>query len=265
MIELAFDDSTAGGLKEARAYSRKLGDVICLNLMLDIGDIRRPKTGKYRAELIYRMWMQNQWGSDEEAGSEIKQATEYYAEELARLKQHLRQGEPIRMWTSMCPYSVCAELWLSELFAHSDSKIYLVDLPGFIDNNGTAVEYASWAECTTERFVSSIPLTRQVSRGELLANAMEWQRLVKENSPLRAVITDRVTSVPASFYDFLIWKYLDSSPIKEAVLIGKILGENQLGVGDWWYAQRIEHFIRQKRIAIIEDNEQKYARVIARA
>lgn len=265
MIELAFDDSTAGGLKEARAYSQEFGDVICLNLMLDIGDIRRPKTGKYRAELMCRMWMQDQWGPDEDMESEIKRAVEYYAGELARLKQYLKQGEPIRMWTSMCPYSVCAELWLSDLFAHSGSRIYLVDLPGFIDNNGTAVEYASWAECTTERFVSSLPLTRRVSKGELIANTFAWKRLVEENSPLRAVITDRVTSVPVSFYDFLIWKYLGDSPIKEAVLIGKILGENQLGVGDWWYAQRIEHFIRKKRIVILEDDDRKYARVIARA
>lgn len=47
-------------------------------------------------------------------------------------------------------------------------------------------------------------------------------------------------------------------------LIGDILGQVPIGVGDWWYAARIEHFIRQGKIKVVEDSENKYARLIKR-
>ena len=47
-------------------------------------------------------------------------------------------------------------------------------------------------------------------------------------------------------------------------LIGDILGQVPIGVGDWWYAARIEQFIRQGRIKVVEDSENKYARLIKR-
>lgn len=46
------------------------------------------------------------------------------------------------------------------------------------------------------------------------------------------------------------------------MMIGDILGQVTIGVGDWWYAARIEHFIRQGKIKVVEDSENKYARLI---
>lgn len=60
-----------------------------------------------------------------------------------------------------------------------------------------------------------------------------WNDLVKDNSPLRAVINGTVLGVPEDFYDFQIWKELTHKPIKEARLIGDILGHSQISVGDW--------------------------------
>ena len=66
------------------------------------------------------------------------------------------------------------------------------------------------------------------------------------------------------YYDFIIWNRLTEKPVKECRLIGDILGQVPIGVGDWWYAARIEHFIRQGRIKVVEDSENKYARLIKR-
>ena len=62
-----------------------------------------------------------------------------------------------------------------------------------------------------------------------------------------------------------IWKKLTYKPVKEARLIGDILGNFQIGMGDWWFAKRIEYFIQQDKIKVLEDSENKYARVICRA
>ena len=66
------------------------------------------------------------------------------------------------------------------------------------------------------------------------------------------------------YYDFIIWNRLTEKPVKECRLIGDILGQGPIGVGDWWYAARIEHFIRQGKIKVVEDSGNKYARLIKR-
>ena len=45
--------------------------------------------------------------------------------------------------------------------------------------------------------------------------AMLWGILAEENSPLRAVVNNRVLSVPEDFYDFLIWKWLKDAPVNK--------------------------------------------------
>ncbi len=267
MIEVTFDESSGGALKCARAYSEELkkSNVVCLGVMADIGDISKPMFGKYRAALLCEMLYQKQWGADPEMECSLKRLGRVYAGEFARLKRGLENGEPVRVWVSGAPHSLCGLLWLSAGLAKYKAEVYAAELPKVLIKGEVLTRFSDWGECEPEFFAERAAFSRRMEQTELKANAMEWQRLATENSPLRAVITDRVTSVPASFYDFLIWKYLGNSPIKEAVLIGKILGENRLGVGDWWYAHRIEHFIRQKRIVILEDNERKYPRVIARA
>ena len=95
--------------------------------------------------------------------------------------------------------------------------------------------------------------------------ALLWAELTEDISALRAVINGRITGVQEDFYDFLIWKKLTYKPVKEARLIGDILGNFQIGMGDWWFAKRIEYFIQQDKIKVLEDSENKYARVICMA
>ena len=64
--------------------------------------------------------------------------------------------------------------------------------------------------------------------------AQTWEMLKEDNSPLRAVINGELTGVPEDFYDFLIQKELTASPIKEARLIGNILGKYPVLLNDGW-------------------------------
>lgn len=91
-----------------------------------------------------------------------------------------------------------------------------------------------------------------------------WVELQEENTPLRAIINGKIMSVGEDFYDFLIWKELTKKPIKEARLIGNILGKYPISIGDWWYAKRIQQFIEQGNIKVMEDSENSYARLICR-
>ena len=71
--------------------------------------------------------------------------------------------------------------------------------------------------------------------------------------------------VEDDFYDFLLWGSLSQKPVKEARLIGEILGKTQISVGDLWYAKRIDYFIGQGKIKVLEESENKYQRVISLA
>ena len=103
--------------------------------------------------------------------------------------------------------------------------------------------YRNWGEIGPEEFAGFLSGERRLSHEEQSMYANAWSCLVEDNSPLRAVINGEMTGVPEDFYDFLIWKRLTGKPVKQARLIGDILGYNPLGVGDWWYAARIQHHI----------------------
>jgi hypothetical protein len=58
MIEILFGDSEAASMKAAKRKENP-EEVICLNLMLDIGNLEESVDSPYRKELIYSMWKQS--------------------------------------------------------------------------------------------------------------------------------------------------------------------------------------------------------------
>ena len=264
MIEVMFGESEAGAMKIA-LQSGKLGsDAVCLGYALDIGDIQKPVTSGYRVKLLYNLLYQEQWGKDREMQNELKSLGNVYSKELERLFEHLDHGEPIRIWYSSAPYSMCGLLWLCGELEGRGCSVTAVRLPHVTIKGDTAVSYSSWGEVEPNKFRYFLNRERVLSSAEIIVYARYWNALKRENAPLRAVVNGSVMSVPASFYDFLIWKNLGDKPVKEAILIGRILGENRLGIGDWWYARRIDKFISQKRIKIVKDSSRKYDRIIVK-
>ncbi len=237
-------------------------EVICLGFMMDIGSIKEPMDSPYRKELIGSMYAQNQWEQDEETIQELKNAGDAYVNELYRLKRFLDSGESVRIWYSDAPYSRCGLYSLCQILKDYENKISAVKLPEYIVQDTNIVSYQSWNEVSAEEFAGFLPHERALSEQEVRMYNTLWGILAEENSPLRAIVNNRLLSVPEDFYDFLIWERLTSAPLKEARLIGDILGQSQLGVGDWWYARRIEHYIRQGKIRVVEDSKSTYARTI---
>lgn len=240
-------------------------EVVCLGFMLDIGDIKESVDSQYRKNLIYSMYAQNQYGKSSEMDEELKLAGEIYSNELLRLKKYLEEDETIRVWYSDAPYSRCGFYSLCRMLQSYKNEVHVVKLPEYAVRKTNIVSYRNWGEVSAEEFAGFLSHERILTKEEVRMYALLWIELTEENSPLRAVINGRVTSVPEDFYDFLIWKGLTCKPVKEARLIGDILGYFQIGMGDWWFARRIEYFIQQGKIKVMEDFENKYARVICLA
>lgn len=268
MIEVLFGESEAGAMKIALCSGKLGSDAVCLGFALDIGNIREPVESEYRAKLLYNLLYVPQHGADSEMKKELKRLGSVYCGELNKLDDYVKSGEQIRVWYSSSPYSTCGLMWLCARFReYSETRsIYTVKLPrAIVREDGVAVTHASWGEVEPDEFEELLPMQKRLSPAETALNAMNWDGLRSQNAPLRAVVNGAVMSVPASFYDFLIWKYLGDEPVVEARLIGSILAENPLGVGDYWYAQRIDKLIEKKRISIIENSPRKYERLITKS
>ena len=234
-------------------------DVVCLGFMLDIGNIKEPIDSPYRKNLIYSMYAQNQYVKNPEIDQELKLTGEVYLNELLRLKEYLENGETIRVWYSDTPYSICGFYSLCQILQKYKNEIHIVKLPEYMVRKTSIISYRNWGEVSAEEFAEFLTYESVLTKEEVRMYAQLWTELTEDNSPLRAMINGKVTGVSEDFYDFLIWKRLTRKPIKEARLIGDILGCFQIGMGDWWFARRIEHFIQQDKIKVINDSENKYA------
>lgn len=291
MIEILFGDSEAAAMKVAKnkivvgrvngptaiwAAGKKTPppkpftgwvegtaeEVVCLGFMLDVGDIKESVDSLYRKNLIYSMYVQNQWEQDEEMEEELKKAADGYVKELLRLKKFLDNGEKIRIWYSDAPYSRCGFYHLCQILKTYENEIRVVRLPEYIVRENSIVAYKNWGEVAAEEFAGFLSYEKSLSKEEVRMYAFLWSDLVEDNSPLRSVINGKLLGVPENFYDFQIWARMTEKPVKEARLIGEILGYSQISVGDWWYAKRIEYYIQQGKIRIVEDSKSRYERTI---
>lgn len=258
MIEVLFGESEAGSMKFAKQeglLKGKAEEVVCLGFLLDIGDIKENADSAYRKELIYNSYAREQWAKDEDTDAELRELGSFYVHELERLQDFLEKGEEIRIWYSISPYSICGFYHLCHMLKGYADVTHIVELPKYRQRENVITEYRSWCEVCPEDFESFLTNERKLTEAERRMYASAWSELVEENSPLRAVINGRIVGVDESFYDFLIWKSLTKQPVKEARLIGDILGYYPLGIGDWWYAARIDYYIELGQIKVVDESQ----------
>ena len=267
MIEVLFDESAAATMQMAKKEGIINGDkeeVICLALMLDIGDIREDADSQYRGNLIYEMYTQNSYDNSPETLKELKNIGSIYANEQNRLIEYVSKGESIRIWYSNAPYSICGFYYVCNLLRDTSNEIFTVKLPDYIkEDEGIVIEYKRWGETPFEKFDIFLRNEKKISKIETKVFSDYWLELKNDNSPLRAVVNGQLIGVPEDFYDYLIYKSLSKGAMKEVRLIGDILGQYPLGISDWWYASRIEKMIENNKINIIEDSDRKYTRTIS--
>lgn len=259
MVDVLFSDSAAGTMNMA-----KLGNpIICLGWMLDIGQLDIPVASSYRYKLIHDMYFQGEFPYDEKEDGE-EGIGGRFAHEMKKLKDFLNQGETIRVWYSFSPDAMCGFYFICDFMKTYKNDLIAVKLPEHMQKDNTVLSFSRWEEVEHTDIKKLQSLGKTVSKDERRMITSLWNDLVMENAPLRAVINGKLISVEESFYDFILWKYITDIPTKEVRIIGDILGNYQLGIGDSWYARRIDHYIETGEIGIIEDHEKKYQRIIAR-
>ncbi len=113
--------------------------------------------------------------------------------------------------------------------------------------DGCIVQYNGWGEVEPYHLGRMASLGKKLPTNYLRSLANRWRELQQKNSPLRAVINGKLVSVSETLYDTFILRELDAldDEFRESVLVGQVLGKNQLGISDGWIALRVEQFIKE--------------------
>jgi hypothetical protein len=247
---------------EGQAVGGNSSQVVCIPLLLDMGDINVPVDSEYRKNLIIDMYTINGF-NDNDVMESLEKAWEKYLSEIEKLKRYAALGEDIRLWYSDAPYSVCGLYFVCNILKEYDCRVFAVKLPHHVKISGNEIQsYTTWGEVAAGKFYMFLPLTEELSAFEVRLYASKWTELKEEKSTLRAVVNGKVIGVPEDFYDHIIQKEIPDGEFVMARLVGKILGKYPLGVGDWWYAKRINLMIEQGKLNVVNKNKETYSQTL---
>ena len=235
-----------------------------LRAFLNIGDIQKRIDSKYRRCLAGRMSIgychDNEFGTEEYMKS--NGYLDYY---WSNLKSFLDEGKQLRIWYSDSPEEICGFYHLCTILMKYNQDFFAVELPETAIMKGKAKKVYSWNQMSEEAITEAAERTRILSKEEIKENAKVWNRLKKENSPLRAVINGQLVSVPEEFYDPWILNSIPADePKKEEEVFFKFY-DQLFTVGSGWLVHRIDEMIRQGEVELVEEHEHVWKQLIKRA
>ncbi len=282
MFEVVFSDSEKGSMKVAKNYNARnmiggaisyIGekptkaelekhfegkavggnskDVANIGFSLDVGDISGSIDGDGRQEVFRKTWGQFDFDNKEQ-----EQFFQSQRKDMEKMLTAAKDGTPIRIWKSNVPYSTCGFYFVCDILRNIDCDIRVISLPKYKKvSRNEIVTYSQWGEVEASKLYEFLTLEKQLSNIEKKLASNYWQELMVEDAPLRAIINGKLISVPENFYDFIITKNLPENDFIMARLIGKLLGEYNLGISDSWYALRIDKMIEDNKLIIVENED----------
>lgn len=164
---------------------------------------------------------------------------------------NIAENNKIRVWTSKKDiYSYLLMLYISNIM-----EIYNYDLYVTYSDEYD-IDYISPRVMNEKELENLEKLEHKLSKNELMNNAKEWRKLVKENSELRVIDNCIVNSVSISYYDEIILETLNElGKVKMINLVATLIGK--IYVCDSLIISLIERLIDENKI-VIEKNSDKY-------
>ena len=232
----------------------KTTDIYGFNLVLSVGDISENQPGikrKKTLEHLYSIY------PNDEGRQAVKEIIKRANEDLKSIWERAAAGEALRIWYSNQPDEMCGLYWfmgqLKQWSVH-DGQVSVVKLPEWeADKKGNVIRKNSWGEAAPEEWHRYLDLQKPVLPVFIESCASYWHELQTENTPLRAVLNGHLVSMSERLYDDFILREIgvEGEQFHEAMIIGRVLGKYQLGIGDSWIALRIEEMIRSGKLEAV--------------
>lgn len=257
MLEVVFSDSAKGSMSMAIKQDKEnfyKHDVVEIGCNMDIGDISGEFDGDERKKEFVRVFSSVKFKDEE-----IEQFFKMQRDDYEKLIQCAQSGESIRVWKSNAAFSACAYAFVCYTLKDIDCDIREVTLPEFFEiSRDTIKQCADWSEIAPDEFKYFLHLEKTVSDTEKKYQSNIWDSLKKENAPLRAVVNGKLISVCEDFYDHFIIKSIPKGDFVIARLIGTVLGNYPLGVGDGWYSLRINKMIEENKLEVVNNSDKSH-------
>ena len=239
--------------KSAVPLGGKREEIAVLSFGFSEGDIQAPiLPGECPRKEYIRQWLA--FDPYCELGEREEPTQAFWSACLADLEKVQAAPPRLRVWVDHTPNAQCGLLFLANLLEGKETEIHLVELPRTVTReDGCVVEYRSWGEVEPQRFGTFLNRERVMPQEELSTLARQWRQLQAENAPLRVVEGGRVVSAPLSYYDPLIRKEFPAQSCEVARIIGLSLGRQKIPTGDVFIARRIQHFIHQGELVVLEE------------
>ena len=252
-----FEEKSRLAWESARPLGGNPSDVFGFNLTLSVGDITENEPGLLRQDVFE--WLCSIYPDDVRQGA-VSNLMQSSKDALYSVRNRAASGEDIRIWYSDNPDEMCGLYWLMEQLVRLDTplgQIYLVKLPDLMfDSCSDNIEKKNaWGDVAPDEWHRYISLQRTAPTRYQQACASHWRTLQIENAPLRAVLNGQLVSVPETLYDEFVTREIDAEDeeFHEAMIIGRVLGKYNFGIGDSWVALRIEDMIHAGTLEAVTD------------
>ncbi len=262
-VNVVFGDSlnttirVAGRNYEALEYAKT---VDLYDLHLDVGYIDQPEDSDYRRLASWTFAYAYSDISEEEILSDRHKNRDWEF-----LQETIDQGGSIRIWYSENPSELCGFYYLCSLLKDYTGAVYAVRVPERISDNEekkNRIVYMT-GQIDSDHAGRIVESAELLSQDELRMYADEWERLKQENAPLRTVISGKIVSVGAGFYDGIILTNVPTEPTEEKAVFGMALSAMPyIHLG--WLTWRIQRLIEREYIVVEKDNEDPSKRLIRR-
>lgn len=241
----------------SRPIGGRSSDILCFEYDLAFGDVSEKIPADKRYQFLYES-ISKMYPSDkhdnlaEEWVSSIKKKNQKYLKEL---RKAIKDGAAIRVWYSSAPDEINSFYWLMSFF---DKQKYYTNVSAvYIPPDywqGTCF-YRGTGMFGPEKFFDALTLEKNLSETQIKAYSERWSELQKENAPMRLMVSGNLVSLPEDFLDSFIYRAIAKLPdtFKIAKLVGNVMGEYELMVGDRPLFERVLHIIDKGDLILTEE------------
>lgn len=236
--------------------------------MLSVGDISEKQPGIRRKQTLEHLYSAYPNNKGHQAAQEVFQEAN---KNLKTVRKRAAAGTLIRIWYSNRPDEMCGLYWFMEQLNQwkvPSEQVSIVDLPKWeVDRDGNIVSKSGWCEVAPEEWYRYLPLQKPVLPVFQQSCASHWKELQRENAPLRTTLNGQLISASETLYDDFIFREIaaEDEIFQEVMIVGRVLGKDQLGIDDSWIALRIEEMIHSGKLEVVTEADKdmpSYHRVL---
>lgn len=282
MIEVVFSGTAYGGLtvatsshpdnvksveQDAKEYGgiavkamEKPEGILSFEFQWDIGYLNETEDSEYRMKLPASLYYGHHVRLHPEDEAELLEDGKHNLKTLKALRKLAEAGKPFRVWSGSNAMEMSGFYYLCNVLKDYDVDVYVVELPQVFTIGDKSKHISSWGIAHTYEFGYLVENQRLLQKHEIEYRASLWQELVEENAPLRAVISNVLTSVPADFYDGIIMSRFTGTTIHENEWVSEIMSM-YLGISSGFVEQRIWEMGKNGVISLVQDGERMNERI----